>query len=64
MEMLDELLERGAKVLMFSQFTSMLALIEAGCTRPAIRYVLADRRHRATASTRSRSFRRARCRCS
>ncbi|HPE60349.1 MAG TPA: DEAD/DEAH box helicase [Thiolinea sp.] len=40
MEMLPELLEEGRKVLLFSQFTSMLALIEAAVREHGIRYSL------------------------
>ncbi|MCX7150615.1 MAG: DEAD/DEAH box helicase [Rhodocyclales bacterium] len=38
MEMLDELLDEGRKVLLFSQFTSMLALIEPELEKRGIRY--------------------------
>jgi len=38
MEMLDELLDEGRKVLLFSQFTSMLGLIEAELDRRGIQY--------------------------
>jgi superfamily II DNA or RNA helicase len=38
MEMLDELLDEGRKVLLFSQFTSMLALIELELEKRGIRY--------------------------
>jgi hypothetical protein len=40
MEMLDALLEEGRKVLVFSQFTSMLALIEAQLNERAVPYSL------------------------
>jgi len=40
MEMLPELLEDGRRVLLFSQFTSMLALIEEALRQAAIPYVL------------------------
>ncbi|MFB4392901.1 MULTISPECIES: SNF2-related protein [unclassified Pseudomonas] len=40
LEMLDELLSEGRKVLLFSQFTSMLALIEAELEKRGIRYSL------------------------
>ena len=39
LEMLDELLAEGRKILVFSQFTSMLALIEAELTARGIAYV-------------------------
>jgi len=39
MEMLEELLEEGRSILLFSQFTSMLALIEEDLERRAIPYV-------------------------
>jgi len=39
MEMLPELLAEGRRVLLFSQFTSMLALIEAALRRGGIDYV-------------------------
>lgn len=49
LQMLDELLAEGRRVLLFSQFSSMLKLIEAELQRRAIAYVLltgstADRR--------------------
>ena len=40
LEMLPQMLEEGRRVLLFSQFTSMLALIEAELTRLALPYVL------------------------
>ena len=40
LEMLPQMLEEGRSVLLFSQFTSMLALIEAELTRLALPYVL------------------------
>ncbi|MGE7993969.1 SNF2-related protein [Pseudomonas sp. NPDC089554] len=40
LEMLDELLSEGRKVLLFSQFTSMLALIEVELEKRGIRYSL------------------------
>ena len=40
MEMLPELVEEGRRVLVFSQFTSMLALIEAELTERAMPYVV------------------------
>lgn len=40
MEMLPELLAEGRRVLLFSQFTSMLALIEQALHEAGIRYVL------------------------
>ncbi len=40
LEMLPQMLEEGRSVLLFSQFTSMLALIEADLTRLALPYVL------------------------
>jgi len=40
LEMLPELIDEGRRVLLFSQFTSMLALIEEALRRAAIRYVL------------------------
>ncbi len=50
MEMLPELLEEGRRILLFSQFTSMLALIEAALAESSIPYVLltGDTRDRAT----------------
>jgi superfamily II DNA or RNA helicase len=39
MEILPELLEEGRRVLLFSQFTSMLALIEGALAAKSIRYV-------------------------
>jgi superfamily II DNA or RNA helicase len=50
MEMLPELVEEGRRVLVFSQFTSMLALIEAELTERALPYVLltGDTRDRRT----------------
>jgi superfamily II DNA or RNA helicase len=39
LEMLDELLEEGRSILVFSQFTSMLALIEAELVERKIKYV-------------------------
>jgi superfamily II DNA or RNA helicase len=39
MEMLPEMLEEGRRVLLFSQFTEMLALIEAACKERDIPYV-------------------------
>ncbi len=38
MEMLEELLDEGRKILLFSQFTSMLALIEEELDKKGIRY--------------------------
>ncbi len=51
MEMLPELLEEGRRILLFSQFTSMLALIEEVLTKNAIPYALltGETRDRATA---------------
>ncbi len=40
LEMLDALLEEGRRILVFSQFTSMLALIEAELTARGISYAL------------------------
>ena len=40
MEMLSALITEGRRILLFSQFTSMLALIEAECTRRKIKYLL------------------------
>ena len=40
LEMVPQMLEEGRSVLLFSQFTSMLALIEAELTRLALPYVL------------------------
>jgi superfamily II DNA or RNA helicase len=50
LEMLPELLEEGRRVLLFSQFTSMLALIEAALAKAAVPYLLltGDTRDRAT----------------
>jgi superfamily II DNA or RNA helicase len=39
MEMIDELLQEGRRVLLFSQFTSMLALIESELAARRIRYL-------------------------
>jgi SNF2 family DNA or RNA helicase len=38
LEMLEELLDEGRKILLFSQFTSMLALIEAALDQQGIKY--------------------------
>ncbi|MEZ5479447.1 MAG: DEAD/DEAH box helicase [Thiolinea sp.] len=40
MSMLEEMLDEGRKVLLFSQFTSMLALIEEACAERGFRYSL------------------------
>jgi SNF2 family DNA or RNA helicase len=50
LEMLPELLEEGRRVLLFSQFTSMLALIETALAKAAVPYLLltGDTRDRAT----------------
>jgi hypothetical protein len=40
MQMIDELLDEGRKILVFSQFTSMLALIEAELRARAVPYAL------------------------
>lgn len=40
MSMLDEMLDEGRKVLLFSQFTTMLALIEEECKARGFRYSL------------------------
>ena len=50
MEMLPDLLEEGRRILLFSQFTSMLALIEEALAKARIPYVLltGDTRDRAT----------------
>ena len=50
MEMLPELVEEGRRVLVFSQFTSMLALIQAALTERSLPYVLltGDTRDRKT----------------
>jgi SNF2 family DNA or RNA helicase len=50
MEILPELIDGGRRVLLFSQFTSMLALIEEALKAAAIRYVLltGDTRDRET----------------
>jgi superfamily II DNA or RNA helicase len=50
MEMLPELVEEGRRILVFSQFTSMLALIEAELIERALPYVLltGDTRDRKT----------------
>jgi superfamily II DNA or RNA helicase len=50
MEMVPELLEEDRRILLFSQFTSMLALIEQALTKAALPYVLltGDTRDRAT----------------
>ena len=40
MEMLPDLIAEGRRVLLFSQFTSMLELIEAAVTRAKIPYVM------------------------
>lgn len=40
MEMIEELLEEGRKILVFSQFTSMLALIESELQARRVRYAL------------------------
>jgi superfamily II DNA or RNA helicase len=49
MQMVDDLLEEGRKILVFSQFTSMLALIEEELVARGIRYALL------TGETRDRS---------
>ena len=49
MQMVDDLLEEGRKILVFSQFTSMLALIEEELTARGIRYAIL------TGETRDRS---------
>lgn len=61
MEMFEELLAEGRKILLFSQFTSMLTLIEAELKQRGIEYALL------TGSTRDRrtpvqAFRAASCR--
>ena len=50
MEMLPELIDEGRRVLLFSQFTSMLALVEEALKAASIRYVLltGDTRDRET----------------
>lgn len=50
LEMLPELIEEGRRVLLFSQFTSMLALVEAELKKLHVPYVLltGDTRDRAT----------------
>jgi len=57
MEKLPELLEEGRRVLLFSQFTSMLALIQAALDAEGIGYVLltGDTRDRATPVARFQS---------
>jgi superfamily II DNA or RNA helicase len=40
MEMLQSLIAEGRRILLFSQFTSMLALIEAECARRKLRYLI------------------------
>ena len=40
LEMLDEMLEQGRKILLFSQFTSLLSLLEAELKRKNINYAL------------------------
>jgi SNF2 family DNA or RNA helicase len=64
MGMLPELVEEGRKILLFSQFTSMLALIEQELDKlgPALRH--ADRRHHRPAKRRSAASRRAKSRSS
>ena len=40
MDLLPEMLEEGRRILLFSQFTSMLAIIEAELAKKKIHYVL------------------------
>jgi SNF2 family DNA or RNA helicase len=40
MEMLSALINEGRRILLFSQFTSMLALIQAECNRRKLKYLL------------------------
>ena len=63
MEIVEELVEEGRRVLLFSQFTSMLALIEERLAAAEIAFVkiTGDVRDRATPSSASK---RARCRSS
>ena len=56
--------EEGRRILLFSQFTSMLALIEAELDELEIPFVDADRRHQDRADAGPRSSRAGRCRCS
>ena len=66
MEMLPELIDEGRRVLLFSQFTSMLALIEAELATAAIPYVLltGDTADRATPVKRFQAGEVPRCRIS
>ena len=63
MDMLEELLSEGRRVLLFSQFTSMLALIETELAKRNVRYSLltGDTRDRRTLCS---SFRPAKARYS
>jgi SNF2 family DNA or RNA helicase len=63
MEMLVELLDEGRKVLLFSQFTSMLELIEPSSKSSASPMPSSPARP-ATAKRRSAISRKAACRCS
>ena len=65
MEMLPELLDEGRRVLVFSQFTSMLELIEPELRRGAASPIVAlTRRHRRPRDAGARASRPARRRCS
>jgi hypothetical protein len=63
MQMVDDLLEEGRKILVFSQFTSMLALIEEELARAASATPSSPAK-RATARRRWPPSSRARCRSS
>ena len=64
LELLAQQRAAGRRVLVFSQFASMLALIGEGLRRAGTAFVDADRRHRRTARSRSTTSRRARPTCS
>ena len=63
-EMLPELIAEGRRVLVFSQFTSMLRSDRGGCGRSRHRLCAADRRHAATATRWSTEFQAGKVPCS
>ena len=64
MEMLEVMFAEGRRVLLFSQFTEMLALIEERLKEDGVRYRQADRRYARIGRRRCVSSRVAMCRCS
>ena len=64
MEMLPQLVEDGRRILLFSQFTSMLDLIKPALGETGIDFVELRGDTDRPRQTRSRAFRRARCRSS